>query len=675
MREARSIPHLVLILVAALLAGCATPISVKRVGPRELRLELSQSVLTGSEPSQRSRQLLDRLALVKAYDDDPAAALEVIRRGLGGPNTSERLLGLAELSFAHGDRTRDPLWYRAAAIAAYAYLFPQGDHARPSPFDPGLRLAAEFYNRGLARGFSGVGAAGLYDLQKNWELPYGQIELSVDSAELGWSGYRLRDIVPSSELEVRGLRNRYRRVGIGAALSAKVERIEGEASGHSVGKEVQVPITALLRIEDPLAAVTQGQVRAALEIYVLDQQEEVRIDDRVVPLEYEPTASLAFGLENPLIWSFELGGFFSGDFNPFQDVPDGLILLHPYRPGRVPVVLVHGTASTPARWAEMINELQGDPEIADRIQFCLFLYNTGNPVLFSGSRLRKALHDTVADLDPEGKDLALQHMVVIGHSQGGLLTKLQAVSSGAVFWDSVSDRPFAELDVSDETRDLFEPAVFFDSLPFVRRVVYISTPHGGSYQALRSIARWISGLVSLPGDIAGRLAETLTRNEDLRILNRLDRLPTSLDNMTPGNRFLVALGSLREAPGVGVHSIIPVTGAGPPAGQNDGVVAYESAHLDHALSERVIRSGHSVQANPEAIAEVKRILFDHFAELDAAIAEHALAPHGGIEATARDNLRSIDDGVIERLGSATVRPQVRRRRELEEDIAGMRIDE
>jgi hypothetical protein len=31
-------------------------------------------------------------------------------------------------------------------------------------------------------------------------------------------------------------------------------------------------------------------------------------------------------------------------------------MMHPYRPGRVPVVLVHGTASSPARWADIIND-------------------------------------------------------------------------------------------------------------------------------------------------------------------------------------------------------------------------------------------------------------------------------------------------------------------------------
>lgn len=33
-----------------------------------------------------------------------------------------------------------------------------------------------------------------------------------------------------------------------------------------------------------------------------------------------------------------------------------------------------------------------------------------------------------------------------------------------------------------------------------------------------------------------------------------------------------------------------------------------SKHIDGVVSEKIVRSGHSVQGNPEAIREIKRIL-------------------------------------------------------------------
>jgi hypothetical protein len=50
--------------------------------------------------------------------------------------------------------------------------------------------------------------------------------------------------------------------------------------------------------------------------------------------------------------------------------------------------------------------------------------------------LREALRAMRKGVDPEGKDPALDQMVVIGHSQGGLLTKMTVVTSGMRFWDN-----------------------------------------------------------------------------------------------------------------------------------------------------------------------------------------------------------------------------------------------
>ena len=57
--------------------------------------------------------------------------------------------------------------------------------------------------------------------------------------------------------------------------------------------------------------------------------------------------------------------------------------------------------------------------------------------------------------------------------------------------------------------------------------------------------------------------------------------------------------------------IIPVKGTGPVQDGNDGVVEYQSAHIDDVESELIVRSGHSTQATPETIEEVRRILYLH----------------------------------------------------------------
>jgi hypothetical protein len=53
---------------------------------------------------------------------------------------------------------------------------------------------------------------------------------------------------------------------------------------------------------------------------------------------------------------------------------------------------------------------------------------------------------------------------------------------------------------------------------------------------------------------------------------------------------------------------------GPVETGDDGVVTYQSAHIPEAVSEFVVRAGHSVQSEPQTVREVRRILLLHLAE-------------------------------------------------------------
>ena len=54
----------------------------------------------------------------------------------------------------------------------------------------------------------------------------------------------------------------------------------------------------------------------------------------------------------------------------------------------------------------------------------VFVYTSNKPVAMSAAELRDALNEKMAALDPQGNDLALQQMVVAGHSQGSLIALL-----------------------------------------------------------------------------------------------------------------------------------------------------------------------------------------------------------------------------------------------------------
>jgi pimeloyl-ACP methyl ester carboxylesterase len=286
----------------------------------------------------------------------------------------------------------------------------------------------------------------------------------------------------------------------------------------------------------------------------------------------------------------------------------------PHRRGRIPVVFVHGTASSFGRWAEMYNRLAADSRLRARYEFWFFSYDSGASIAWSAALLRESLQKAVNILDPEGTDPGLRRMVVIGHSQGGLLTKMTAIDSGSRLWDARFKRPLESLDVSPQTRNVLRRTRFVTPLPFVKRVVFLATPHRGSELTVGRIANWLTGFIKAPVAAAEVFTDVVTRNRDALVLSSEDSKPrfsTSLDQMNPRNGFLRALADIPVAPGVAANSVIAVKGSGPVEAGEDGVVAYRSAHLDGVESELVIRSGHSLQDQPETVEEVRRILLLH----------------------------------------------------------------
>jgi hypothetical protein len=596
--------------LALILSACAAPIGVNYVDRSVAYRSLTANVLSTESPSSFSARELMNRNLYGRFEEDPAKALAELHVSLASEGDEDLLFALAELSFLYAEKSGDRSYYLAAAVYAYAFVLPGQHGTPPRLIDPRARWAVDIYNQSLTQAAKSADGAYAIPMGGTFSLPFGEITVTFNEADLIWAGYRLKDFIPAADVEVRGLRNRYRTPGIGAPLAASIEPIGATTTKQDayIPLRMKIPVTAFLRLDDPRGGLKSGKLKGELEFYTPDSARSIKVNGVEVPIEFETTSALALQLEGSLVWDFEIAGFRSGDFT-IGEQRLGLYMLNPHRTGRIPVVLVHGTASSPARWAELINELENDPRFWEHYDIWLFIYNTGNPIAYSGMLLRDALTKAVADLDPEGKDPGLKQMVVIGHSQGGLLTKMTVVDTGMHLWPfSV---PPEELNVSAETRELLTHALIFKPLPFVKRVVFIATPHGGSYQALGLFGRLGSWLVNLPGRFVKMNVELLTLQTKGLYMGTVDEIPTSITNMTPGNPFIKNLASIPIADGVVVHSIIAVDSDGPLKDGGDGMVKYVSAHIDGVASEKVVRSSHTVQGNPEAIQEVKRILMEH----------------------------------------------------------------
>jgi pimeloyl-ACP methyl ester carboxylesterase len=443
-----------------------------------------------------------------------------------------------------------------------------------------------------------------------FELPFGSIDITFDLAGARWGNQALSNSTPADELSIKGLQIRYRQPGIGASLAGDVNP-QIQEKGFQVEPSLKIPVTALLRIDASRHALSQGRLRGNIELHPAFEPSDVIIGGQSVSLEADTSTAFAFSLSDPKVWESEFAGFFDGNF--FDRAAAQLVGLEPYRPGQIPVVFIHGTGSSSGRWANLINDLQSDPAIREGFQFWSFSYATGNPVAYSAWQLREAIENAVDKLDPQRKDPALQQIVLIGHSQGGLLAKWVTIDSGSRLWNTLSGKLPEELRLSSESIRLLRRVFFVTPLLEVRRVIFIATPQHGSFLAESPIGQLLARLVT-PGTRILKAVRDLTEDnpEDLRL--DPGAIQGSVWDMSPQNRLLTALAAIPVSPRIATHSIIAVQGDGPAATGDDGVVSYQSAHIPEAVSELVVRSGHSLQSAPHTVSEVRRILLLHLAQ-------------------------------------------------------------
>jgi pimeloyl-ACP methyl ester carboxylesterase len=288
----------------------------------------------------------------------------------------------------------------------------------------------------------------------------------------------------------------------------------------------------------------------------------------------------------------------------------GIFLTEPYDPNKAIVLLVPGLQSTPFAFADLMKAMRRDPEVSAHFQVWTFLYGTGTPVLFNALRLRQELEKTIRNLDPGDNDFATRHIVVLGHSMGGLSAHTLVSSSGEKLWNSLFVVPPQQLHGDGKVIGRFADGLHFRRNPRVVRAIFVSTPHRGSNLAESWIGHLAASLIHLPASLQTDILGVVSANQDTAspAAKAFDREMNFSSVHTLSSRD-PALHALVDLPiEVPFHSIIGQNHAGSVETSSDGVVPYTSSHLDGASSELAVRSGHSACENPDAQREVIRIL-------------------------------------------------------------------
>jgi hypothetical protein len=401
--------------------------------------------------------------------------------------------------------------------------------------------------------------------------------------------------------------------GVGVPVVGQIARTEESQALEPMlpPNGAQLTLSALLEFS-PQKPDKDSPRSATLRLINPLHEPRPKVGGRALPLaaNYAPAKSLA--LRDGFLRRYR----FVGLLQPEKVVRESrLYMLDPYDPKRIPVVFVHGLLATPHNWYHVISAINEDPELRARYQPWYFLYPTGLDIPYSAHLLRQSLSEARQRLDPDHNDPGMNQMVLVGHSMGGLLCRLQTIDSKDLFLKSCFNCSLEELNLSAENRRRLEAAFTFKKQPYVKRLIFLAVPHKGSRVADVSLLYRMRGLIKLPSESMLLTKEILSGHPDAlapQIKAWGEYAFLSLGNLSPRHPYLQALNS-QPIP-VPHHSIVGKLSLKPLEESTDGVVPYQSAHLETG-TELVVPKWHGLTDEPEAVEEVLARLRQHLREL------------------------------------------------------------
>ena len=599
--QVRRFPVLFLLLLSFLLsAGCRS--SSKR--------SFSYYPLPSSRWTQQTEQyLVSRQLPSKLTETNPQSLLRALREK--NLNLTD-LESMMELSFEKADLTDDNDIYSAVEYYAYAACFAWRILDREGFDNPKTQRASDIYQACLARVLEDGTRDKSFQMNGQWNVHENIPSFPVYSHGFPNRTHLFRNVtVPKTDTNYN-LTNYYVRKGAGLPV---IFHPDANASSdpldiyHNLGHPMSATIIVL-----PNDDLEKGFCR--IEVVNSRVYSTIKVSGKEIPLAGDFSAAYQEMLERDLSSKLWIMGFLDGDReSKFQ----GLYMAEPYNPDKIPVVFVHGLLSTPATWMETMNELDQIPGIKERYQFWFYMYPTSGSILLNGTDLRENLQRTIHHLDPKNTNPALKHMVLIGHSMGGLLARLQVVYSDDKLYSGLCRVPFNELQGKPTVLELAKKTLFFDPNPNVSHVVYIGTPHNGSPLSFTPTGRLGSLIAHTPSWQKNFRSELNEQNPNAFLpAFKIQSQPNSIDMLGFENPFLKVSQGLRPSEHIQVHSIAGDLNQLFESRKGDSVVPLTSALATKSDTVTIVQERHmELHHHPKTISEITRILQLNITEADA----------------------------------------------------------
>jgi pimeloyl-ACP methyl ester carboxylesterase len=614
------IKKLKLVIAAActLSLNACSVVSLKIVDPADSLREFRQDIISSSKLSPVSLQAVRMAGLTQdevlenGVDASVARQFEHFADQIDRAYIeSEIAIGRAQLLEKSNPNKAIALYLHAADLSFQGFFLKQCAH----PVDVRCDSFKVFYDR-ATRGVLSYLAKLKWDNSRipTFDTGIGRsFSLTVSEGANVEDPTEYASIEPASSIGLEGLTNRHRRSGVGVSLVACRKRRDGDGLEEYLPRVgTCLPLTAVVKFPDN--GCSGAQCAASFELINSSTTESYATKNGSLSLAADFTAPLA-----AVVHKTGMSGW-DGLFDAIQGNEEllkntGFYTLEPYDVGKIPLVTVHGLFSNPLTWLDVHNELMGDPIIRKHFRVWHYLYPTNLPILENAKTFREKLDELKGYLKSHtSKSSDNRGMVIVGHSMGGLLTRSAVVDSTPLmeyFLEDPKRLSKIDRDAAQAVRSYLE----FKPKPYIERVIFVAVPHRGSSIAdnwIGKIGRW---LLSLPKTI---LQRTVTVAREARNILRPD-LQTAFDagqassisGLSEKSPALQGLSRTTISKDIPFHSIIGDRGRGDTPNSSDGVVAYNSSHVDGAQSELIVPADHTAHAHPQALLEIRRILRAH----------------------------------------------------------------
>lgn len=596
--------------------GCATAefVKVRHKPENQLADRLNHTLFGGLRNSDRTYQFLAESHYTGG--ENLRRMIDHCRKHRHGKDYPEATHALAELQYlaAESARSEDPhlameLYLDAARDAWQLFSHPDESGQCRDPAAAPHRDTANVYNTSLENLLRLAKTHGRYRLGQSLRMPltHRQVHFEIPFPSRVMCPEQFGDFDFVSDYQLRNLRSRHTTPGLGVPIIVSPPKYSvSDPMARYYTQSMNYAATLVVRFDESAMRSEPSVIR--LQVYDPRESEGLVVANTLLPLETDISTPLARQLSNPDLSLLDTWGLIRPDL---AEKVEGLYMVQPYDPDRIPVLMVHGFWSSPLTWMEVFNDLQADPEIRRKYQFWFYMYPTGEPIAFSAARLRDTLGRLRLDCDPEHKNPRLDQMVVVGHSMGGILAHMLTIDSGDRLWKSVSKRPVDALKAPHSVKSEIRRVFFFRQNSAVNRIVTIASPYGGSSLSNR-FTRWALGSVVWLPSRTLELSRLVFEQNGRDVADKLFTQQTSMDSLTRKSAVLTLVRNTDVPEEIPHHNIVAVRKGSKPDDWTDGVVSWKSAHRPEVTSEKVIRAGHSeVVRHPETASEIRRILLEH----------------------------------------------------------------